>query len=277
MANISVTKQMILMHCITKSFSKLPLYLAIFVLILSCAPKIQKAHIPPPPLALPIPYELRADAANGQATIYWRIDRPANMATGGYYIYLAETATDTGRLYNSAPYPGDTDGDVTRESINIQGLTDGYAYYAWIKTIMANGELGPRSEKLRFIPVEMGELKIRCDILADSSGYSFAKRKYTKARDYDNDFYLYYKGGLNISSPSLYNSGLRKTSFMAGGNFPVEKPNFKTSLPLVENREYILKSADNSIIRLRLVSAIGKPKPTEAIFKYSFYYPKEIR
>jgi hypothetical protein len=245
------------------------------ILLLSCAPKPKETPVLLPASPPPVPFELRAEAANGRAIIHWRIDRPANIATSGYYIYLAESKDDSGKLYNNTPYPGDTDGDITRESITIEGLTDGRVYHAYIVTVMADGRLSRQSEKIRFMPIEMGELKISFDILSDSSGYSFAKKIYTKARDYDNDFYLFYKNGPNISSPSLYNTGLRKTLFAAGSNLPIEQAIFYTSLPFLVNREIMLKTADKTIVMLKLLNLNGGRRPTGAILKYAFHYADE--
>jgi hypothetical protein len=235
----------------------------------SCAPKPKMA--PPAPIQIiPTPYDLKAEAANGKATLYWKVDRPANFISGGYNIYLAENSNDTGRLYNNVPYPGDTDGDVNSESIVLTELKDAQFYYAWIAALSAKGLVGSPSVKIEFMPLEQGELLIYFDMLADSSGYSFAMRKYTKARDFDNDFYLYDKDGPYISSPSLYNSGLRKSVFRDNISRFNEKSNPVAHMALAQGKEFGILTADGGLAKMAVVNFGDSAKSKSATLKYIY-------
>jgi len=245
---------------------------------LSCAPK-PKIEPAPAEVAIPIPYDLKAVAFNEKATLSWKINRPAKFVSGGYSIYLAESKSDTEILYNPIPYPGDIDGDAGKETFEITDLVNGRAYKTWIRVLTADGALGPSSETLIFIPYETGRLTIYFDILHDSSGYSFAKRKYTKARDYDNDFYLYEKNGINISSPSLYNLRLRKSYFQQlpyrpSKEFRIDLKSFnKTSIPLLSPNIYSILTADYGLALIKVGKIIGTGNLKRAIIRY-IYLPQ---
>jgi hypothetical protein len=246
--------------------------------VLSCAPKPKHVQVSPQE-SIPTPYNLIGKAINGKAMISWQVDRPANFASGGYNIYLSEISSpDSGKLYNPVPYPGDTDGNPSKETFEIDGLTNGRFYEVWVRVLSADSKLGPASEKQIFRPLEMGQLTIYFDILHDSSGYSFAKHKYTKARDYDNDFYFYDKNGPHISSPSLYNSGLRESIF-ANLSAPLPHPSKEsrnytgftktTSMTLSKNNIYAIRTKDG-IADIKVKAFIGSSEKKQALIKYLY-------
>jgi hypothetical protein len=252
--------------------------LVIAAIVFSCAPKPKHVQVSPVEL-IPTPYNLGGKAINGKAMISWEINRPKIFASEGYNIYISEiSSSDTGKLYNNIPYPGDTDGDPGHETFQIDGLTNGRFYEVWVRMLSADGKLGPKSEIRVFRPLEMGELTIYFDILHDSSGYSFAKHKYTKARDYDNDFYLFDKNGPRISSPSLYNSGLRESIF---ANLAAPPPRLSkefrnhtdfakiTSMVLSKNNIYAIRTKDG-IADIEVKSFIGTSDKKRALIKYLY-------
>jgi hypothetical protein len=245
---------------------------------LSCVPK-PKIEPAPAEVAIPIPYDLKAAAFNGKATLSWKIDRPARFVSGGYSIYLAESKSDTGKLYNPIPYPGDIDGDASKETFEITDLVNGRIYKTWVRILTADGVLGPSSETLNFVSQEVGQLTIYFDMLHDSSGYSFAKHKYTKARDYDNDFYLYEKNGAHISSPSLYNSGLRESDFELLPPRPPKEFRFATrkfkttSMAIQKTNKYSIRTADNGLALIKVEKYIGTGNLKRAIIRYGYLPP----
>lgn len=255
--------------------------LIISAVVLSCAPKPKMAQTPETP-EIPIPYELKTIAFNGKAILSWKIDRPASFVSGGYNIYLAESPSDSGKLYNLVPYPGDTDGDPNKETFEITDLKNGQIYKTWVRVLASDGTLGAWSEKHLFVPHEVGQLKVYFDMLHDSSGYSFAKRKYTKARDYDNDFYLYEKNGVHISSPSLYNSGLRESDFEL---LPVRPPkelrshpklSKTTSMAILKTKSYSIRTADDGLAFIKVDKYIGTGNLKRAIIRYGYLPPYSI-
>jgi hypothetical protein len=255
--------------------------IGIAAVVFSCAPKPKHVQVSTQE-SIPTPYNLAGKAINGKAMISWEVNRPANFASGGYNIYLSEiSSSDTGKLYNNIPFPGDTDGDPSKETFEIDGLTNGRFYEVWVRMLSADSKLGPASEKQIFRPLEMGQLTIYFDILHDSSGYSFAKHKYTKARDYNNDFYLYDNNGTHISSPSLYNSGLRE-SFFADLSAPSPRPSKelshhqnsikKTSLTLYKNNIYGITTKEG-IAQIKIKAYTGSGNQKQAIINYLYIPP----
>lgn len=242
---------------------------------LSCAPK-PKIALEPAEVAIPTPYDLKAIASNGRATLSWKIDRPAKFVSGGYNIYLIETNFDSARLCNRVPYPGDTDGDASKETFEINDLVNGRIYRTWIRMLTADGALGPSSETLNFVSKEVGQLTIYFDMLHDSSGYSFAKRKYTKARDYDNDFYLYEKDGVHISSPSLYSSLLRTTDFTqlsdaAGKRIsPIKKSGKTQSIKINSRYQYQIITSNDEWAAIKIENYLGSADNRRAVINYTF-------
>jgi hypothetical protein len=234
------------------------------ILILACGPK-------PAKISINSPYDLTVNAKNCAAVLHWKINRRSDTPIGGYNIYLAKTADGDGDLYNSGPYPGDTDGDITRESIELSRLTNGRRYYAYVRTILNNGGLSEPSARVAFRPLAQGRFEISQNHTAKQSGYSFAKVKSTIARDFDNDFYIYaVKEKVGISSPSRLHSSLRKTLIK---NESDAKSKFSQTQPLIKGNTYLLKTADGGNARLTLAKLISKEPNLKAIFDYIYYPP----
>jgi hypothetical protein len=217
------------------------------------------------------PYNLKAVANNGTATLYWQTNRRENTPISGYNIYLAESAGTEGELYNSSPFPGDTDGDITRESYELPRLNNGIRYYAYVRTVRKDGSLSNPSPEVSFMPLQSGRLEISTNYTRDSSGYSFAKEKYTVARDFDNDFYIYIntdKAG--ISSPYRLHSSLRKTLI----KFESDKNSaFEQTKPLIKGKTYILKTSDSGQVRMILLKLSHDNSNQSATFDYTYYPP----
>jgi hypothetical protein len=236
------------------------------ILFSGCGPK-------PAGIKYNIPYDVQVTTQNKSAILKWRVDRRTDIPIGGYNIYLAESAESGGELYNSAPYPGDTDGDIGNESIELNDLDNGKKYYVSIRTVFSDGSLSEPSPGAAFIPLDKGTIEISTNHTTEKSGYSFAKHKYTAARDFDNDIYIYATDSrIGISSPSRLHVSLRETLIKiaddTGGSFePTQK--------LVEGRAYILKTAAGGKAKLTLKSITGSPPNVKAIFDY-IYYPPDI-
>ena len=239
-------------------------------IILSCAPEGKKPSVKESPP--PIPFNLEAAAQNGRATLSWQVRRSPAVPISGYNIYISEDAAADGNLYNSLPYPGDTDDDTTRESIEIPNLTNGKRYYVYLKTVIADGRLTPSSEKISFLPLRRGQIKIKFHLQVDSSGYSFSLDKYTPAHDYDNDIHLFFKDDRpGISSPSLLHPSLRRTVFCKNCSRFSEKANYSTSLRPVVGEYFIARTESGATVELKLLRLEKKWSANRAIFEYVYY------
>ena len=235
------------------------------LLLLACGPK------PPAKIMDNTPFNLKAVADNNAASIYWQTNRQENASISAYNIYIAESADAEGELYNSSPFPGDTDGDITRESFALPRLTNGTRYYAYIRTVRKDGSLSEPSPKVSFMPLQSGRLEISTNYTKDRSGYSFAKEKYTIARDFDNDFYIYIntdKAG--ISSPSRLHSSLRETLIKYESD---KNDKFEKTKPLVKGKTYILKTSAGGQARLTLLKLTRDNSNQSATFDYTYYPP----
>jgi len=239
------------------------LLLSIF-LIFACGPK-------PGKIKPNTPYNLQVVSKSHGAFLSWQINRVKGVPVGGYNIYLADSPESPGKLYNSGPYPGDTDGDITRESIELMRLTNGKIYYVYINTVLNGGKLSTPSARVKFIPLSQGSIKISPNHSTSKSGYSFIKEKLTAARDFDNDFYIYATADkIGISSPSRLHSSLRKTLIKIESNADSK---FSQTQLLVKGKTYILRTADGGNAHLTFTRLIGDKPSLTAVFDYIYYPP----
>ncbi|TET69465.1 MAG: hypothetical protein E3J45_01700, partial [Candidatus Zixiibacteriota bacterium] len=116
------------------------LILSILVL-LSCAKRI------PPEEVLEIPeaprvYDLEVINGDGMATIVWSSEKRAGQPMLGYNIYISRKAnpdlTEV-RAFNTAPYPGDTDGDISVETFEAIPLENGVEYFVFVRSVGLDG------------------------------------------------------------------------------------------------------------------------------------------
>ncbi|MCP4582022.1 MAG: fibronectin type III domain-containing protein [candidate division Zixibacteria bacterium] len=234
------------------------------LLFIACGPKPAKKIQPN------TPFNLKATAGDRSGTLDWQMNRDKSTPISGYNIYLAKSADTEGELVNSGPFPGDTDGDITRETYELSRLENGERYYAYVRTVMIDGSLSDVSGRVSFIPLLRGKLEISTNHATSESGYSFAKEKYTPARDFDNDFYIYAtREKAGISSPSRLHSSLRESLI----DFRLDKASkFEQTKPLTKGKTYIIKTADGGSAHLTLLKFSGGPGSV-AIFDYIYYPP----
>jgi hypothetical protein len=136
-----------------------------------------------------------------------------------------------------------------------------------VRTVFADGGLSGPSGKVSFVPLAQGKITITQNYTIDGSGYSFALQKYTKARDFENDIYIFATNSkTGISSPSRMHSSLRETRITLDGNTDLTQP-------LQNGKTYMLKTADGGLVRLTLLSLSGKPPELKATFNYIYYPP----
>jgi len=195
--------------------------------LLACGPKPPIAPKPIPVSHIPAPFNLRADAFNGKAMLFWSIDRKDGIPISGYNIYLAELRRDDDTLtwkmsqpepHNDFPYPGDTDGDINSESITIERLQDGHTYMAMVRAVGMNRTRSEPSNVIVFEPLARGDFVISTNRLADDGGFNFERGVSVPGKDPRNDIYLYATADkIGLSSPSRLGAGLRKTEFFLSG------------------------------------------------------------
>jgi hypothetical protein len=245
------------------------------VLISGCGPKPQKEPIPLVPLSeIPKPYNLTADANSGKASLYWSIDRTPDLLLSGYRIYLTNNShpIDTsawiaspGIPYNTDLYPGDTDGDITRESYNLDNLENGRIYYAMIRTVGFDSRESALSNIVSFRPLARGEFAISTNHLGDNGGFNFETETQVPGKDRRSDLYLYSNGNkTGLSSPSRLSAGLRKTTFSANRGDNLETIAIKTGDKIMLKTKY-------GDVDLTIVSLDGNYPDISAKIRYTFY------
>jgi hypothetical protein len=166
---------------------------------------------------------LTVDVNNGRAVVNWTVDRADSRPISGYNIYLSEKPLqelfrkwDRNRPepYNHGPFPGDTDGDNSKESYEITNLANGKTYYVSVRTVDPAGDESDAAGELKFVPLANGQFQISSDHSSDKGGFSFDKNISLPARDPRCDIYLYAKKDVaGLSSPHRLSGGLRKTAF----------------------------------------------------------------
>lgn len=237
----------------------------IIFMMMSCGPKpVSDTETVTPN----IPYALKAITASESATISWQINLQDASKISGYNIYVADSPNSESELFNSAPYPGDTDDDVTRETYLIPRLENGHRYFVSVRTVFSDGSLSKPTSIVSFLPLAQGKLTISQNYNTDHSGFCFATEKYSRARDFENDIYIFAtKTKSGISSPSRLHSSLRNTKISnAGGNY-------SQSQPLQKGNTYIIKTVDGGHAKLTLIEIKRSVPSIEATFKYIYYPP----
>jgi hypothetical protein len=160
--------------------------------------------------------------------LVWEIDRERADIIRGYNVYVSDDGSvaslppDSKRLrkhlYQASTYPGDTDGDIRRESITIERLEPGIRYYVHVRTVFPNGQQSPPSEEQEVIPRPRGRIVLSPRFSGGDDGFSFRRNEIVPPTSEANDLYLYTTAeGVFLASPSRLNRGLRETRFVALG------------------------------------------------------------
>ncbi len=229
----------------------------------------------PAVIELPAPFNLSAAADSRKATIYWSVDRAKASIISGYNIYLAsETAVrDTalwernpGRPYNDSPYPGDTDSDISRESMPLDNLVNGLKYYVIVRLVSSDGKESESSNLAAFTPLASGEFIISSNHDAPNGGFNFENEESVPGRDPRSDIYLYAnEKRTGLSSPSRLGAGLRKTEFIGSQ----ENAAVETIVMGAGQRLEIRTKSGTAHIRVE--ELIGKYPAISARISYTFH------
>jgi len=230
------------------------------------------------PEKLPAPYDLRVDVVSHGATAYWQIDRAKTDRISGYNIYLTleslkdkfvDWEKDHPAPHNFSPYPGDTDGDRSKESYEITGLENGRAYYVSVRTVEQGGRESNPSNEVEFTPLARGVFVISSNHSAEIGGFNFESESSMPARDLRCDIYLYAKGDtIGLSSPGRLGAGLRKTYFSRPGIINIREMD---SIRISENERITATGKfGRAELTVRKINLQGADE-AEATLEYIFY------
>ena len=240
--------------------------------VFSCArkPAVESAAIPITTRLRP--YDVVANAGDRTARLLWKIDRLPDVPIHGYNIELADSPEGPWTPYLRFPYPGDTDGDISKETIDLENLTNGRKYFARVKTIIRDSLDSEPSAIVSFRPFEKGTLQISTDLNSTTAGFSFRKKLYLPAKDYDNDLYFYFnESRKGIASPSLLHPGLRRTLIARGEPESKGGRQFGLSQPLANGAAYTLMTADGATVKLLIKGITRTNGVNQVVVDYEFY------
>ena len=167
--------------------------------------------------------------------------------------------------YNHGPYPGDTDGDKSRESFEFTHLENGKPYYVSVRTVGISGEESEASAEVEFVPLSKGVFTISSNHSSDNGGFNFEDGISTPARDPRCDVYLYAKRDVvGLSSPGRLSAGLRKTAFAGTDN------EFEETIVIKPDDRLAVKT-NRGTARIKIVKINHVGTEAEAVIEYAFY------
>jgi hypothetical protein len=245
--------------------------IAAAALSLHCLPGPKESSL------LPSPYDLRVETVSSGANIFWSANRSEGQIISGYNIYLSEESLKPmfpdwrkshPEPYNHAPYPGDTDGDITAESFEITGLENGRKYYVSVRTVGTNGTESKPSNEMAFTPMARGEFVISSFHTRDDGGFNFDREISVPARDPRCDIYLYSKGDdVGLSSPHRLGAGLRKTGFVRYA----DKSGEVLETIKIDRGDRLTVLTRNGRADLTVKRIDRRAEPVTAVMEYVFY------
>jgi hypothetical protein len=253
------------------------------LMFLSCARRIPPEEALRVRKAPPLVYDLRIINGDGMATIVWKSDKKPGQAIRGYNIYISEKANpDLAEVqpFNSVPYPGDTDSDISVETFEALPLENGVEYFVSVRSVGLDGTESEPTGVLSFVPRKEGTFVLKQNFQANESGFDFGKGVSIPAQSEGNDIYLYSKPGENgFGSPKRLGGILRNTLFMDLGTktdfdelgfFETESFSGMEKLVIHPGHVYILKTEKNCFGKLRVESVRGRQGQKEVVIRYCF-------
>ena len=159
---------------------------------------------PEPATSLPRVYELTVTPGDRQLTLEWSVNRASGQVFSGYNLYLVKPQTQGDATpYNAEPYPGDTDGDPSRETFVAEPLDNGVTYTCFVRAVGTDGEMGPPTALVEGICRPGGEGNLQPIYSGDYDGFDLATGRYVSTDHDDCDVAFFHKDGKDILiSPS---------------------------------------------------------------------------
>lgn len=252
------------------------------LIFLSCAKRI------PPEEALEIPeaprvYDLKVINGDGMAVIVWNSEKRAGQPMLGYNIYISKKSNPDSKdvePFNTTPYPGDTDGDISVETFEAIPLENGVEYFVSVRSVGLNGTESEPTGVLSFVPRKEGTFVLKQNFQANESGFDFRKGVSIAARSEGNDIYFYSKPGENgLGSPRRLGGLLRKSLFMDLGaktdfdklnSFKTENFSGREKLAIHPGHVYIVRTRENCFGKLKVESIRGRQGQKEVVIRYCF-------
>lgn len=178
---------------------------------------------------LPGPTNLEVVPKDRSLLLRWKVDRSQQTVFSGYNIYILERSTRINETpnpdlkaitpYNQVPYPGDTDGDPSKETFEAEGLQNGTRYYCMVRAVGTQGQLGAPSAEIMAVCRTGGAITMEPMFKGDRDGFDFSAPGYVDADDAECDLAMYLKDGdVRIISASRIDPLLRDTRLWNAGS-----------------------------------------------------------
>lgn len=252
-------------------------------------PRVGEREALPPHL---VPSRLQAVHLENGISLSWQTNRRPGDAISGYQIYIApeksirELPPDSpeGRRYiwRSVTYPGDTDPRTDVETAVIDGIEYGVLYYIHVRTVSADGVIGPPSEEISVIPRPSGRIRMIPRHVGDGDGYSFVGQEYVRCREEKNDLYIFVRNdSVFAASPHRLEQYQRYAEFHEIGpseavdEYPVVEivGKGKTIMHLRQGITYVLSTPENCLAKFRVAAIEGTGNTTVVTMDY-IYQPR---
>ncbi len=240
-----------------------------------------------------LPTELTIEkTADAFALLAWDPGCPGTRIMQGFNIYLSPVplvADYPGRdlpesikPFNSKYYPGDTIGDLNRETYECEDIENATAYYAHVRVVYSDNTLSPPTNEVRIVSYPQGIIELAVSYSGDRDGFSFVENDYCRTDDIENDFYFYHLDGKDyLCSPVRLGPVSRKTVIYAidpGQTLNdideiISRNKSSEKVLLRKGGNYILITEDGYPARLRVIAITGADNDRTVEFEYMYRPP----
>jgi hypothetical protein len=220
-------------------------------LVANCAGSGAKKLTPGEP---PLVYDVTVEPADGALTVHWRAERTPGQAFAGYHVYITPEGSQAAVPFNQAPYPGDTDGDPTRESFEARPLENGVRYLCSVASLYTDGTTGTASSPIPAVCRPGGRVKLQPLFSGDFDGLDFSTGAYVTSDDSECHIVFLSKGSADsLLAPSridplnnetrFWDLG-RQTSFAADLEIRLKGTGL-TQVPVQVEHTYVYRTPDD--------------------------------
>jgi len=271
-----------------KSFSAYSLIiLFIFMMMASgCGPS-RRAGLPAVDECAPSNLTVRSN----DSTLYltWDTNCSNDKLLSGYDIYLSDkplyekyhNVQPPGNIkpFNSTPYPGDTDPDVSFETMTLNNLANGVEYYVSVRTVFPDKTMTVSSNEVPVMCRPEGKFDLDFRFSGTNDGFSFATGRPVRADDELNDLYFYSKDGFDfIASPTRLNGFIRESKFYSLGKtsdiyqYPELKLDYDPveKIPVLLGQSYLVETMDGNFAKIRIEKITGENKERKLSVSYIY-------
>lgn len=196
------------------------------LLVSGCAGS--KPPVDPAVGTLPGVVNFQVEPRDRGLALTWDVERDGNQVFSGYYIYivpqshgvetLSDDALQSAERFNSAPFPGDTDGDPLHETFEARGLDNGVPYVCFVRAVGTDGRVGPPGPTQTVICRPGGEAMLQRIFSGDHDGFDFSRGAYVNSDALECDIAYYRKDDVDhVISPSRIDQLSKETRFWDAG------------------------------------------------------------